>query len=346
MMKIKMQFVKRACLVKTNADKYISHANFACRLKQNYNRMKCVVSFLVMSVSVLSSFGQQDPMFSQYMFNVQAYNPAYAGTWESIGFMTLGRYQWIGFEGGPQTQTFTIQAPLRNENVGLGLSVINDEIGEEKRFAVFSDYSYRLKLDQQVFMRLGLKAGFSSYQNIFSNYITYTSVGESDPAFEKDIDRKIMPNFGLGVFLYSPVYYLGVSVPKLLQNDFDQGIDGYATNLEMRHFTLIGGWVFELSESLKFKPSFITRYVKGSPVVGDVNANFLLKDKYWLGAMVRTSGEYGFNMQFIINKKLRLGYAIDFDTSKIRSYNDGTHEIMISYELSSVTTRYASPRYF
>lgn len=307
---------------------------------------KYIIGLLVLLAVAKGSYGQQDPLYSQYMFNVQAYNPAYAGTWQSIGFMALGRYQWVGFDGGPETQTFTIQSPMRNENVGLGLSVINDRIGEEKRFAVFSDYSYRLKLDQNVYLRLGIKAGFTSYQNDLSKYITYTSVDDHDPAFDGVIEERFMPNFGIGAFLHSPSYYVGLSVPKMMQNDFEQGPEKIKTELEMRHFTLIGGYVFELSESLKFKPSFITRYVKGSPVVGDLNASFLLNDKLWLGAMVRTVGEFGFNTQFVINNKLRLGYAVDFDTSQIRKYHNGTHEIMVSYELSSVKTRYASPRYF
>ncbi len=307
---------------------------------------KYIVGIILFLSSITVSYGQQDPMYSQYMFNIQAYNPAYAGTWESIGVMALGRYQWVGFTGNPETKTFTIQAPLRNENIGLGLSVINDNVGFEQRFALFSDYSYRLKVGSGAFLRLGIKAGFTNYQNDLSKYTLYVPGGVHDPSFDGVIERKLMPNFGVGAFLSSQYYYLGFSVPKMLKNDFESGIENYTTSYEIRHFTLIGGYVFNLSESLKFKPSFITRYVAGSPIVGDINANFLLKEKFWIGAMVRSVGEYGFNAQFIINRKLRLGYAIDFDTSRIRSYNDGVHEIMVSYELNFVRTRYTSPRYF
>ena len=316
-------------------------------MKMKKNISKYVISLLVLVSSVTASFGQQDPMYSQYMFNIQAFNPAYAGTWESIGLMALGRYQWVGFDGAPETNTFTIQAPLRKENVGLGLSVISDNIGEEQRFAVFTDYAYRLILNDGVYLRLGLKAGFTNYQHNLANHVLYVPGGEHDPAFDGQIDKKFMPNFGVGVFLHSERYYMGFSIPKILQNDFETGVYNYSTNYELRHFTLIGGYVFNLSESVKFKPSFITRYVAGSPVVADLNASFLLKDRFWIGAMVRSVGAFGFNTQFIIGQKLRIGYAYDYDASyNLKSYNDGTHEIMVSYELNFVKTRYTSPRYF
>ncbi|WP_423126835.1 PorP/SprF family type IX secretion system membrane protein [Gaoshiqia sp. Z1-71] len=304
---------------------------------------KYVISLFGVTVWALASYGQQDPMYSQYMFNVQSYNPAYAGTWESIGLMALGRYQWVGFEGNPETQTFTAQAPLKNENIGLGLSVINDKIQFINRFALFTDYSYRLKLTEKVNLRLGLKAGFTNYDNNLGKHSLFT---EEDPTFTGEVVRKFMPNFGLGAYLYAPRYYAGLSIPKILQNDFEMGTTNYNTNAEMRHFTLIGGYVVDLSESVKFRPSFITRYVTGSPLVGDLNASFLLKEKFWIGAMIRSSGAYGFNTQYIINDKLRVGYAVDFETSKLRSYSNGTHEIMVSYELNLVKTQYASPRYF
>lgn len=304
------------------------------------------LSLLLLLSSVTASFGQQDPMYSQYMFNIQAFNPAYAGTWQSIGIMALGRHQWVGFEGAPTTYTLTVQAPLRNENVGLGLSVINDEIGIEKRLAVFADYSYRLKVTDDVSLRFGLKAGFTNYENDLNAYRLYVPEGGTDPAFQGVIDKKFMPNFGVGAFMHSEKFYAGFSIPKVLQNDFENGVENYNTSYELRHMTLIGGYVVELSDAVKFKPSFNARYMKGSPIVTDINASFLFADRFWIGAMYRTAETFGFNTQFIINEKLRLGYAIDFNTSNISSYNDGIHEVMISYELNFVKSRYTSPRYF
>ncbi|TDO04654.1 type IX secretion system membrane protein PorP/SprF [Sunxiuqinia elliptica] len=315
-------------------------------MKMIKNISKYAISLLLLVSSVATSFGQQDPMYSQYMFNIQAYNPAYTGTWESIGIMALGRHQWVGFKGGPETYTLTIQAPLRKKNVGLGLSVMSDDIGFEKRFAVFTDYSYRFSITNDISLRLGLKAGFTNYENNLYDYTLYIPGGGSDPAFEGVIDKKLMPNFGVGAFMYSDRFYAGFSIPKILQNDFDNDVTNYTTGYELRHFTLIGGYVVKLSDVVKFKPSFNARYIKGSPIVTDINASFLFADRFWIGAMYRTADSFGFNTQFIVNRKLRLGYAIDFNTSDISSYNDGIHEVMISYELNFVKTRYTSPRYF
>ncbi len=316
-------------------------------MKTIYNHFICILSFIS---SVTLSFGQEDPMYSQYTFNIQAYNPAYTGTWKSVGIMTLTRHQWVGFDKAPETQTITVQASLRKANVGVGLTVINDKIGYEKRFAVFADYSYRLRLTRlrfarNTYLRLGLKAGFTNYENNLSRYTTYDP---EDPLFEGEMYEKIMPNFGLGVFLYSQRYYAGFSIPKILQNDFEEGggTEYSNTNYEMRYLTLIGGYVFDLNEALEFKPSVIVRYVKSSPVVGDFYANFLLKKKLWIGAMGRTNGEYGFNAQFIVSRNLRIAYAISLDTSEIKSYNYGMHQIMLSYEWNFIKTRYTSPRYF
>ncbi|WP_159518816.1 PorP/SprF family type IX secretion system membrane protein [Sunxiuqinia indica] len=315
-------------------------------MKMMKNISKYVLSLLLLVSSVTASFGQQDPMYSQYMFNIQAYNPAYAGTWESLGLMTLGRQQWTGFEDGPHTYTFTGQAPLRGKNVGLGLSIMSDDLGYEKRFAVFTDYSFKLKMSDEVSLRLGLKAGFTNYENNLYDYTLYFPGGGGDPAFYGVIDKKFMPNFGVGAFLYADNFYVGFSIPKILKNDFETGVENYTTNYELRHMTLIGGYVFEMSDMIKFKPSFATLYVVNAPIVADVNASFLFNDKFWLGAMFRSSGAVGLNTQFIVNRKLRLGYAIDFNTTNISSYGKETHEVMISYELNFVRTRYTSPRYF
>jgi type IX secretion system PorP/SprF family membrane protein len=315
-------------------------------MKMIKNISKYAISLLLLVSSVTASFGQQDPMYSQYMFNIQAFNPAYAGTWESIGIMSLGRHQWVGFTGGPETYTLTIQAPLRKKNVGLGLSVISDDIGFEKRFAVFSDYSFRFNITQDISLRLGLKAGFTNYEHNLYDYTTYVPGGGDDPAFQGVIDKKFMPNFGVGAFMYSDKFYAGFSIPKILENDFENGVNNYTTGYELRHMTLIGGYVFGLSDVVKFKPSVIGRYIAGAPIVADINASFLFAERFWIGAMYRTAETFGFNTQFIIGQKLRLGYAIDFNTSNISSYNDGIHEVMVSYELNFVKTRYTSPRYF
>lgn len=282
-------------------------------------------------------------MYTQYMFNTQTINPAYTGTWESMGFMVLAREQWTGFDNAPSTQTFTFQTLGKNEKVGLGLSAIHDKFGLEKRLAIYADYSYLVKLDNELNLRLGLKGGFSDYSN---NLYDYTVIDEGDPMFQGEIDTRFMPNFGVGAFLYKKKYYLGLSVPKILQTNFENNYNNYSTKAEMRHFYLIGGYVFDLSDNLKFKPTVLSKVASGTPAQFDFSANFLIADRVWLGAMYRTGDSFGFIAQWLIDKKLRLGYAVDFTTSKLQNYQDGTHEIMISYELRFLKEKFVSPRYF
>jgi type IX secretion system PorP/SprF family membrane protein len=301
--------------------------------------------FLVAFISLAQfSFGQQDPDYTQYMFNQQMVNPAYVGTWESIGFMALNRKQWVGFEGSPSTQTFSFQTPLQRENIGLGLSVINDQIGLEKKFGISADYSYRIRLSNEISLRLGMKAGFTNYSHDLTQY-QLDSKNQPDQMFQGEIDQKFMPNVGIGAFLHSKKFYLGFSVPKLINNEFKDN-ENFSTYAEMRHFFLSGGYVFDLGENIKFKPTFLAKATLGSPLQIDLSANVLVKEKFWLGAMLRTGDSYGFIAQWVFNKKLRIGYAIDFTTTNMRNYSDGVHEIMISYELTFLKTRIPSPRYF
>ncbi len=287
--------------------------------------------------------GQQDPMYTQYNFNQQTINPAYAGTWESMGFMALGRYQWLGMDGSPRTYTFSMQTGLENKNVGVGFNLISDKIGLEKRLGIYVDYSYRIRINYDTDLRFGLKAGLTNYQNDLSMYTQYP--GDSDPYAQGEVDIRYMPNFGIGAFLSSENYYVGLSIPKIVENEFDYNYNNYSVQAELRHYFLIAGYVFNLSEWLKFKPTICTKLTLGAPVEFDFTANFLIRERFWLGAMYRTGDSFGFIAQWIIDKRLRLGYSIDFTTTELRHYNDGTHELMVSYELG-LRRRWSTPRMF
>ncbi len=316
----------------------------------NLNIIKGVL-IIMLFVSGLTSKAQQDPMYTQYMFNTQTINPAYAGTWEALSFMVLARQQWAGIEGAPETYTFSMQAPLKNENVALGLNVINDKVGLEKRFYVFSDYSYKIKLTDRSNLRLGLKGGFTNYSNNLSEYVTNApGSGIVDPAFFGEIDRKFVPNFGIGGFLYGERYYVGFSIPKIISHDFENNYNNLSVNAEMRHYFLIAGLVYNLGENVKFKPTMLTKAAFsrkiGVPVEFDLSANFLIKERFWLGAMYRTGDSFGFIAQWIIDKKLRVGYSYDYTTTKLNNFQTGSHEIMVSYEMRFLKEMFASPRYF
>jgi type IX secretion system PorP/SprF family membrane protein len=314
------------------------------KMKFKLNIVKGLV-VLVLLLAVNIAKAQQDPMYTQYNFNTQTINPAYAGTWDNMGFLVLGRHQWVGMGGAPKTYTFSMQTPTKFKNVALGLNLVSDKVGLEKRTLLNFDYSYRLRVSEESYLRLGIKAGVTNYMNNLTEYTGYPG-DPSDPMFMGDIDVKFMPNFGVGGFLYSDDYYIGLSLPKIIQNEFNNNYNNYSTWSELRHFFLIAGYVFDLSQDIKFKPTFLTKATWGAPVEFDLTANFLLRDKVWLGAMYRTGDSFGFIAQWIFDNQLRVGYSIDFTTTRLQHYHNGTHELMISYELSSLRRIWSTPRMF
>jgi type IX secretion system PorP/SprF family membrane protein len=307
--------------------------------------LRRAVAVVVMGLLVKVALAQQDPMYTQYNFNTQLINPAYAGSWDRMGFVALGRHQWVGMTGAPQTYTLSLQSPVKNNGVALGLNVVSDKVGLENRLMISGDYSYRLKLSEETFLRLGLKGGLTNYMNNLSQYTGYP--GETpDPMFQGEVDVRFMPNFGVGAFMYSEKYYLGLSLPRILQNEFRNNYNNYSTFASMRHLFLQGGYVFELSQDVKFKPTMLVKAVWGAPVEADLTGNFLLRDKVWLGAMLRTFDSYGFIAQWIFDRQLRFGYSIDFTTTRLRNHHSGTHEVMVSYEIGTPRRKWSTPRMF
>ena len=291
------------------------------------------------------SWGQQDPIYTQYQFNIQGINPAYAGTWNSMGFTSLSRLQWIGFEGAPQTHTLTIQTPLTSENVAGGLGIVVDNIGREKRVSLFADYSYRLCLNSHIFLRLGLRSGFSTYNNRLTEYQLDHSQGP-DIAYQYDLENNFYPNFGLGAFLYSDRYYLGLSLPKLLENDLKMNVTSKQVYSERIHYFLMGGYIFPVINQIEFKPTFLARWVEGTPLAIDVSTNILINNTFWVGLNYRQKEILGATLQWIFNNELRIGYSYETSIGDFGAYNDGTHEVMVSFQLKYLKTKFANPRYF
>lgn len=247
------------------------------------------LGILVMVIAANTTIAQQDPMYTQYYFNSQIVNPAYVGSWESLGFMALARHQWTGWDGAPRTYTFSMQSPMKNDRVGLGLNAISDNVFKEKRFGLWADYSYKVDFDEKTNMRFGLKAGFTNYSN---NLLAYDVIDANDPLFQGDLENKFIPNFGAGLYLSNPSYYIGFSVPKLLHNEVNEESEdnpnNFSVQAEFRHFYLQGGMIFNLSENLKFKPTFMAKALKGVTPQFDFTGNFLIMERVWLGAMFRT----------------------------------------------------------
>ena len=285
---------------------------------------------------------QQDPLYSQYMFNMLAVNPAYAGSADIFTTMILSRPQWVGFPGAPSTQTLLAHTPLKAKGVSLGFSLLNDRIGPTRQTGAYLDFAYRIRTGKASRLAFGLKGGANLYQADLAALRTV------DPdAANASVSGKLLPNFGFGLFWHSPTYYVGLSTPKLLQNEIDAiPAAGIVTAVERRHWFLTAGCVLPIDRSIKFKPSVMARMVEGAPISVDVNASFLFRERIWLGAMYRLGNAFGVLGQYQVNDQLRIGYAFDLTTTRLGAYNAGTHEVMLNYDLRFFTGRAVSPRYF
>ena len=307
--------------------------------------MKRIIIIIVMFILGLEySNAQQLPQFTQYMYNTIAINPAYAGSRGALSIVGLNRNQWAGFDGGPQTQTLSIHSPLRNEKVGLGFSLINDKSGYENFTYAFADFSYTIKANDDVNISFGLKAGMTYYK-LAEELYNATEVNQ-DPYFNDKLNRW-NSNFGAGVLFHSDRWYAGLSMPKIINHDLNNDTEFAA--LERIHYYAIGGYVFDLGDNLKLKPSFMMKYTKGAAISTDLTANFLFNEKFWLGGSYRFNGEQnavGALVDFQVTDQFRVGYTYEIPTGEIRPYTSGSHEILLMYEFRFMKRKQKSPRYF
>ena len=305
---------------------------------------RIILILVVLIVGIEFSNAQQLPQFTQYMYNTIAVNPAYAGSRDALSIVALNRNQWAGFDGGPETQTLSIHSPLRNEKLGLGLSLINDKAGFENFTYAYVDFSYTIQASADVEVSFGLKGGMTYYK-LAEELYNYTEVNQ-DAYFDERLNRW-NANFGAGILVHSDKWYVGLSIPKIINHDMNNSTD-YAA-LETVHYYALGGYVFDLSESLKLKPSFMVKYTKGAPISNDFTANLLYNEKVWLGGSYRINGKQraiGAIVDFQVSDQFRVGYTYEIPTGEIRPYTSGSHEILLMYEFKFMKAKQKSPRYF
>ena len=310
--------------------------------------MKKIFLILAIITISLTLFSQQDAMYTHYMFNTLSVNPAYAGSRDALTLTGLHRSQWVGFDGAPRTQTLTLHTPLMNESLGVGFSVVNDKIGPTNTTALYGDFAYKIKLTETSKLALGLSAGLNIRRNAL---IDIPLEQQEDIAFYRNEESNLLPNFGFGVY-YSihNKFYAGISIPKLIENNFSNIDTRYNTKLnsESRHYFLIAGVIFDLTENVKFKPTMLTKYTNGAPLEGDITATLLYKEKLWGGLMYRTGDAFGLLLGFYFTPQLAAGYSFDWSFgNKTMAYNKGSHEIMLMYDfIWKDKARIRSPRYF
>ena len=299
-----------------------------------------ILIFAMMLVSVVS-YSQQDAQYTQYMYNTINVNPAYAGSRGVMSVFGLHRTQWVGLDGAPVTNAFSINSPIENTNLGIGLSFVNDRIGPTVDNSISADLSYTIPTSESYKLSFGIKGT----ANLFSFDKDKLNIqNQLDPLLQS-LSNNFSPNVGAGVYFHSDKSYVGLSVPNFFQtkryNDND-----YAVYKERMNAYLIGGYVFDLSPNLKFKPAFLGKIVQGSPLQLDVSGNFLINDKFVLGAAWRWSAAASLMAGFQVSDGLYIGYGYDLDTTKLAHYNSGSHEIFLRYELFKRQDRIVSPRFF
>jgi type IX secretion system PorP/SprF family membrane protein len=291
-----------------------------------------------------AAMGQQDPQFTQYMFNLLALNPAYAGSAEQVSLKALTRHQWVGFDGAPETQTLTMHAPVFNESLGVGGTIMRDSHGPVTQYTFMADIAYRIHMGESK-LAFGLKGGLNVFQGRFAEL---NPLQPDDPVFQQNVNSKLDPQFGFGMMWYSDRHFLGISTPKILRTEFFQTDTLQFISLpgQRPHYFLTGGYVFDLNTYVMFKPTFLLKAVQGAPMSFDLSANFMFYEKFWIGAMYRHTDAVGALVQYHFTDGLYAGYSYDYPLSPFRNYSGGSHEVMVGFDFGSKTKGIRSPRYF
>lgn len=301
--------------------------------------MKALLSICLMMLPIGAVLAQQEAHFTQFTDNQLFVNPAYAGSNGMLNATALHRQQWVGFAGSPTTSTFSFHSPMSYESVGLGLTLVSDQIGPLNQNMIYGDFSYSLKFNNQSRLSFGLKAGL----NVISlNTSTLNTTEQNDPNLIKDVRNQVNPNLGFGMYYRSKSWFIGASSPKL----FEQSYDGTGVNLEKRHFFINTGAVFALSPSFKLRPVVQAKMTSGAPLSLDLSIAGIIQERFFIGAMYRLSAATGLYFQYQVAPTLRVGVATELGLTAIRKYNDGTYEVMLSYDIARKQSGIKSPRYF
>jgi type IX secretion system PorP/SprF family membrane protein len=304
--------------------------------------MRKILFSCILILGSVNVFSQQDALYSQYMFNPFAINPAYAGSRDATSAVILFRQQWVGIEGAPVTQTFSIHSPFAKQKMALGLNVFNDQIGPMRNAGVMGTYAYILQAGKMK-LSFGLRGG------VFNSRLDRSILSYQDPSDRFNNTgtvNALVPTFDFGTYLYSKRFFAGLSVTHLLENEFNyENFPSDAYVVMKRHFMFSTGMALPIGESTVFKPSVLVKYVDAAPVNIDVNASFLFKKVFWLGASFRTSNGVVVIAEYNVTDFMRIGYSYDIVLNRLKRFTSGTHELMVGFDFNLKKTRSVSPRY-
>lgn len=290
---------------------------------------------------------QQEVQYTQFVFNKLNFNPAYAGSKEAANLSIIYRNQWVGIEGAPKTQTLNFHAPFFKKKIGFGVSITHDEITLSNNWSFSTMYAYRIPIRKSI-LSFGLQASLQ-HLGVRWDQIKTTQIG--DGSVPIDQARILIPNVGAGFYFNAPKFYVGLSVPNLIKNEYnfegtDVSPDANFFAAQAQHFYLMGGAIFTFSEKVKFKPAILMKYIPNAPIDMDINASFLFIDKIWAGVTYRLGDSVDLLAQYEITPQFKLGIAYDFTLSQLRKYNQGSFEVMAEYTFLYKKTNWKNPRYF
>lgn len=305
---------------------------------------KIVLIILIAALYMPEAKAQQDPLLTQYMFNGLFLNPAYAGSHPYWSSTLTFRNQWVGLEGAPETGIAAVDGPLPNQNMGLGVVFFHDRIGVTRQNTMVFNYSYSIKTNSDSKLAFGINAGFSQY----SAQLTDLTVWDNDVVFQNDLTSKVLPKFGAGAYYYAEKYYVGLSIPTLFA--YQSGVD-FSLNLTnssflRRHYLLTGGYVFDVAENIKLKPSVLGKYVQNTPFEVDINLSAIYKNAYWVGVSYRSKDAVAIILEYQTNLFFRIGYSYDITLTDLSNYSYGSHEIMLGIDFGKDLTKVKTPRFF
>ncbi|PIF30498.1 type IX secretion system PorP/SprF family membrane protein [Flavobacterium sp. 9] len=301
-----------------------------------------IFSFVLMFTAI-ECYAQQDAQYTQYMYNTINVNPAYAGSRGALSVFGLYRTQWVGLDGAPETSSFSVNTPINNSNLGVGVSLVNDKIGPTNENNLSVDLSYTVQTSADFKLSFGIK-GTANLFNLDINKLNPEIAG--DPQFQ-DLDNKFSPNVGAGVYWHSDKAYIGFSIPNFIEtNRYDD--NDVAIYKDKINYYLMAGYVFDLDkyQYIKFKPAVLAKMVEGAPLQVDVSANFMFYDKFMVGVAYRWSASVSAMVGFQITDGLYLGYGYDRETTNLNNYNSGSHEIFLRYEFFKNNGKITTPRFF
>ncbi|MEL7271163.1 MAG: type IX secretion system membrane protein PorP/SprF [Bacteroidota bacterium] len=306
--------------------------------------MKGQINLVFLTIALLMGValhGQQDPQYTQYMYNTLNVNPAYAGSRGHLSALVMHRSQWVGINGAPTTQVLAVDGPV-GKNVGLGLVLTNDALGPANEFFIDGNFSYTLRLnDTDKRLSFGLKAG----GRLFNVDFTEGSTQNPDIAFQNNIENKFFPTIGAGVYYHNSKGYLGLAVPNFFSEEHYNGQEQVIAT-ERLHYFLIGGKIFNMTPDVQFKPAFFVKWVPGAPIIADISANAMIRETLTFGVAYRWDDSFSGLFGLQISPDLSVGYAYDLTTTDLTDYTSGTHEIFLRYEFKTVEKRLKSPRFY